>query len=128
MPYSKRRMGPLKPGKFIQITDSKFLHVANILTLGSISAQNHRLSPYNYRILACTTTKTAHYGKLTQKKGSCTKLKGHKFKIPMHCTPTALGNISAPNQTIIIVTRYTILHKRTAATHPPGQTDGCLGQ
>ncbi len=52
---------------------------------GNISAQNHRLGPYHFRILACT------------KNDSCTKVKGHKSKSSSRCIIPPLGNISAQN-------------------------------
>ncbi len=38
-----------------------------------------------------TECRTPQHWKLTQKKGSCTKVKGHISTIPLSCTPTLFG-------------------------------------
>ncbi len=39
-----------------------------------------------------TERRTSQPGKLSQKKGSCTKVKGHRSNIPQRCKPTPFGN------------------------------------
>ncbi len=80
-----------KKGSCTKFKGHRFKIPSCFTPLGNISAQNHRLSAYSYRILASWHKKTAFRGKLTQKKRQLHNAKGHTSKMPLCWTPAPFG-------------------------------------
>ncbi len=70
--------------------------------------------------------KTPQQGKLTQTKGSCTKVNSHRFKIPWHCTPSPLWGTCLHRiiDWVLVIAEYLPAQKTAGCLD--GQTNECL--